>query len=557
MPKFSRQFNLLLFLSVLMMYSFSFGQIANIVETEGIKTELQKKNIGKIFFTDKKIGNDVLKQEDFLNSYTFTNKSNLFFVAYFDNSLTNYKHFLSPETPVDSLFKSGNYQFTLFVDGKETYKSNLMPGAPQSEVQDQATSLNRPFIDNMNGQGSWSESFWNRFLNNGGDQALSDGSHTLKMEIRPYVKTETVKAGEVIASGSLKLNVVRNPKIDISNIVLNKILPYNGFSISKEKYDTEKIKFLKGSIDEGIFKKINSIVVIKNSGILIEEYFNGENRATLHDPRSVGKSFTSTLMGQAIADGYIKDESEPLKAFYQLDQFKNFSTTKEQITIKDLLTMSSGFDGNDEDSYSPGNEENMYPASDWVKFALDLPFQEKLNHRWHYFTAGVVVLGDIINKSVPNGLKKYADEKLFKPLGIKHYEWQYTPQGVPNTAGGIRMNALDFAKYGQLYKNKGIWNKKQILAKNWINSTFTKQNQITGRKDEYYGYLFWNKRYKSNRKLYEAYYCAGNGGNYILIFKDQPLVIVITASAYGQPYAHSQVDKMVQEFILPAVMGNK
>jgi len=554
MSTFSKPYKSYLTLLLAIMFQFfSFGQKVNMVETEGIKTELQKNNIGKIFFTDKKIANAILQQKDFLDSYTLTNKSNLFFVAYFDNSLTNYKHFLAPEIPVDSLFKSGNYQFTLFVDGKEIYKSNLMLGAPQPEIQDKATSLNRPFIDNLNGQGSWSESFWNRFLHNGGDQALSDGSHTLKMEIRPYVKNETIKTGEIIAAGSLKLNVIRNLKIDISTITLNKIAPYNGFFISKEKYDTEKIKLLKGSIEEGIFKKINSVVVIKNGGILIEEYFNGETRETLHDPRSVGKSFASTLMGQAISDGYIKNELQPLKTFYPLHQFENFSTAKEQVTIKDLLTMSSGLDGNDEDDSSPGNEENMYPTSDWVKFALDLPFQEKLNHQWHYFTAGVVVLGDILHQSVPNGLKNYADEKLFKPLGINHYEWQYTPQNIPNTAGGIKMNALDFAKYGQLYKNNGIWNKKQILSKKWVDRTFTKQKQITGRDNEYYGYLFWNKSYKSKDKLYEAYYCAGNGGNYILVFKDQPLVIVITASAYGQPYAHSQVNKMIQDYLLPAL----
>ena len=113
--------------------------------------------------------------------------------------------------------------------------------------------------------------------------------------------------------------------------------------------------------------------------------------------------------------------------------------------------MSSGFDGNDEDDSSIGNEENMYPTEDWVKFTLDLPYQDSLKNKWHYFTAGVVLLGDILNKSVPNGLEKYAENKLFKPLEIKNYKWQYTPQNVPNTAGGIQMNALDFAKYGRSY----------------------------------------------------------------------------------------------------------
>lgn len=121
--------------------------------------------------------------------------------------------------------------------------------------------------------------------------------------------------------------------------------------------------------------------------------------------------------------------------------------------------MSAAFEGNDDKRESAGNEEKMYPTKDWVKFTLDLPVDSVgAKGEWHYFTAGVVLLGDIIDKKVPGGLEKYADEKLFKPLGITKYKWQYTPQKVANTAGGIQMNALDFAKYGQLYKNNGKWN---------------------------------------------------------------------------------------------------
>jgi len=197
----------------------------------------------------------------------------------------------------------------------------------------------------------------------------------------------------------------------------------------------------------------------------------------------------------------------------------------------------------------------MYPSTDWVKFTLDLPFQQtNPPGEWHYFTAGVILLGDILNKKVRGGLEKYADEKLFKPLGIANYKWQYTPQQVPNTAGGIKMNALDFAKYGQLYKNAGVWNGKQIIPKEWVIKTFTKQKQIQGRNNEYYGYLFWNKTYKAGSKSYEAFYCAGNGGNYIVVFNDLPLVVVITATAYGQAYAHPQVAKMLAEYILPAII---
>lgn len=530
------------------------GQVTDVVKTAGIKTSLHRNNIGNIFFTDKAIDIAALNEKFFLQSYTLTNKSNLFFTAYMGNSITNYLHQLAPALTADSLVKIGNYQFTLLIDGKQIYQSNLMPGAPYAAMQDTATIINRPLV-NQNGFGSWSESFWNRFLYNGGDSVLTDGKHLLEFQIRPYIKLDTIKVGVLIAKGGIQLTVLRNPEIDIATVSLNKVMPYDGFPVSSESFDANKIKELKGKVDAGIFKKISSVIVIKNGKLLVEEYFNGEDRSTLHDPRSVGKSFSSTITGMAIRDGYLKNEEEVLDNFYRLDSFKNYSEQKAKTTLRELLTMSAGFDGNDEDYNTPGNEEYMYPTDNWVRFALDLPMSKTIQKGdWHYFTAGVILLGDILNKQVKGGLEKYADEKLFRPLSITRYQWQYTPQQVPNTAGGIQMNALDFAKYGQLYKNGGEWNHQQVLPKEWVDKTFTKQLPVKGRSDEYYGYLFWNKSFAVRNTSYEAFYCAGNGGNYILVFKDQPLVIVITATAYGQSYAHSQVSKMLSEYILPAVI---
>lgn len=531
------------------------AQTGDIVKTEGITSTLHRDNMGKIYFTASSITLDKLKSTDFLQSYTLTNKSNLFFIAFMGNSITNYLHQLDSTLSSDSLNKIGNYQFTILIDGKTIYQSNLFPGAPYPRIQDSTTVINKALINNDNSNGIWSESFWNRFMRFGGDSALTDGKHLLRMEIRPYLKGKTTIVGNIIAAGNLNLMVARKPVIDTKSIHLNQIQPYNGFEPSKEIFDTQKIKELKGSIEEGLFKKINSIVVIKKGKLLLEEYFNGETRFTLHDPRSVGKSFASTIAGIALHEKHLRSENQLVKDFYNLHSYKNYTAEKEQVTLKDLLTMSSSFDGNDEEENSPGNEENMYPTNDWVKFTLDLPTRDDAAKKnWRYFTAGVILIGDILNKTVPGGLEKYAEEKLFKPLGITQYKWQYTPQQVPNTAGSIQMSALDFAKYGQLYKNEGRWNGKQILPKAWVLKTFTKQKKIEGRDDEYYGYLFWNKVFRTKQKTYEAFYCAGNGGNYIIVLKDQPVVIVITASAYGQSYAHSQVNKMLTDFILPSIL---
>jgi len=464
---------------------------------------------------------------------------------------------LEPVLSADSILKLGNYQFSFYVDGRLIYQTNLWPGAPRATQQMTESTWIKPLINNQNEGAWWSQSAWGRFMSHGGDCVLTDGPHSFKLEIRDYIKTKTtvVKVSEVIASGNLILEVKRKPVLNLAAITLSSVNPYDGLEVSHEAYDQNKIKEMKGNIDADVFRHITSVVVLKNGRILIEEYFNGSTRDSLHDVRSVGKSFASTLIGMAIRDGYLKSVDQSLKEFYDLKSFDKYSVEKGNVTLRELLTMSSRFNGNDDDPNSPGNEENMYPTANWVKFVLDLPMDTvSYTGQWHYFTAGAMLLGSTLDKIIPRGLDRYANEKLFKPLNITRYKWQYTPQKVVSTAGGIQMKSLDFAKYGQLYKNGGLWNGKQVIPKVWVEESFTKQKAIPGRKDECYGYLFWNKKYHVKGKAYETFYCTGNGGNKIYVFKDQPLVVVVTATAYGAAYGHPQVDKMMEQYILPAIL---
>ncbi|MEP7075928.1 MAG: serine hydrolase [Acidobacteriota bacterium] len=352
------------------------------------------------------------------------------------------------------------------------------------------------------------------------------------------------------AALSLLLSVCLAPAIGNCQKALH------GWQRSGAKYDRELIGELKAAITDNTYKKINGIVVIKNGKLLIEEYFNGENRDSLHDPRSVGKTFASAILGIALRDGYIKTLDEPLSDFYDLKLYENYSDRKGKVTLRQFLTMSSAFDGDDNVNNSPGNEENMYPQPNWVDWALSLPVDErrKPGQDWHYFTAGAMLLGDILDRRVPGGLEKYSDKKLFRPLGIGHREWVYTPQHGPSTAGGFRLSALDFAKFGQLYEDGGTWNGTRVIPKSWVAASFHKYLQTSFPGDSY-GYLWWNKKFEVGGKSYETYYCSGNGGNKIFVFTDQPLVVVVTASAYNTKYMHSQVDEMMTKYILPAIVA--
>jgi CubicO group peptidase (beta-lactamase class C family) len=527
------------------------GQKNEFVKSDSIIYPIHESNIGKIAFMEQTIPIENFKETDFLKSVELKEKTDLNIRVFLGKSLTNYLHLLSPQLTADELTKNGNYQFTFFVDSKKIYVENLNTGAGNAESKNQKTIFRVPLISSTN-EDSWGKFLWNRFFGNGGQEALSEGEHLLKIEIRPYLKMTEVLTGNIIADGQIKIIV---PKIKINEklVKVQSIKPTVDWQISKEKIDNLKIEELNRKIAKQTYKNITSIVAIKDGKILIEEYFNGANRNTLHDTRSVGKSFASTLLGIAIKDKYIKSETQTLKEFYNLKSFQNYATSKDSVTLKSLLTMSSTFEGSDMNSESPGNEENMYPTKDWVAFTLNLPVDKtkQINKQWDYFTAGCIVLGDIIHKAVPNGLEKYAKKNLFRPLNITKYKWQFTPQKVVNTAGSLQLSSLDYAKFGQLYKNQGTWNGKQILSQEWIAKSLSHQMKIS--ENEYYGYLFWNKTYKINDLDYEVYYSSGNGGNRIFIFKDQPIVIVITSTAYNTLYGEKQVEKIMQEYLIPGI----
>ncbi|HEX5703488.1 MAG TPA: serine hydrolase [Pyrinomonadaceae bacterium] len=530
----------------------------DVVKNDGITAPIHQANVGRIVFTAKPVPIENLKPADFITTAELRAPADLSLRAFMGNSLTNYLHKLQPHLTVEELNRQGSYQFSFFVDGVLVHEENLNPYWVREETKIKLTTLGFALLNSAEPDSAGAGArIWQLFLMNGGQQALTAGTHRLMIELRPYLKTSETKVGDLIAAGEIQVVVPAKRKSDETLAAIQPIRPNSGWQISKAPYDRTRIEELNRMIAANVYKEITSVVVIRDGGLLIEEYFNGATRDTLHNTRSVGKSFASTMMGMAIQDGYIKSENQTLKDFYVLKRFANYSPQKESVTLKNLLTMSSAFDGNDDDENSPGNEEKMYPTGDWIKFALDLPMDQKrkAGEKWAYFTTGVVLLGDIINKSVPEGLEKYADRKLFKPLGITKYQWQYTPQKVPSTAGGLQLSALDFAKFGQLYQNGGSWNGKQLLARDWVQKTFTKQIVLSPGGSDFYGYLFWNTTFTIGGKRHEAFFATGNGGSKIFVFKDQPLVIVVTGTAYGKWYMHAQVFSMMSRYILPAVIN--
>ncbi|SFH23401.1 serine hydrolase domain-containing protein [Pedobacter insulae] len=487
-------------------------------------------------------------------SYNIGSDKDLYLLLSPDVSLQTELAKLAPHIKTEELLAIGNYSFDFYIDGKKAYTENLGPGAilPQDKV------TNRPLdivLISSNRSGLWSINLWDRFMANAGMSLLGREPKVLEIEISAYVKQNEVKYSGRLAK--TQINITRIPKIvDPLKMKPQLIAEGSGFKLSKAKLNKELIVRLNTRIAEQTYRMINGIVVLKNGELLLEQYYNGEKRETFHDPRSVTKSITSTLTGMAIDDGFIKSENQMLKEFYSLQKYANYSTKKDSVRLVDLLSMSAAFDGDDEVEISPGNEENMYPTTDYTKFTLDLPMDPNRRNGagWTYFTAGTNLVMDVLDKNIPGGVELYANRKLFTPLGIAKFEWARTPQGKPFGGGGLRLRALDFAKYGQLYSNGGIFNGERLVKKSWVEKSLSPIQVLPADKAGFYGLLFWSKTFKVADKSHEVYYSSGNGGNKIYIFKNLPIVIVITASAYGKAFAHLQADEIVEKYLLPAIL---
>src|SRR5579883_1016566 len=256
----------------------------------------------------------------------------------------------------------------------------------------------------------------------------------------------------------------------------------------------KKLRPMEAAVHAGEFKKIGSVLIARSGKLIYEAYFDGD-AATLRDTRSAAKSITGMLVGIAIHDGKLKGVDQSVFALFpeRASKAQNPDPRKEKITVEDLLTMSSVLECDDWNDASRGNEERMYLIEDWTQFVFDLP-----------------VRGELLQKATAQRTDRYAQEKLFGPLGITDAQWVYSPMGIPRTGGGLRLTSRDLLTLAELYRNGGALRGKRIVDAAWVKRSTEPHAQIDETTE--YGYLWWLKAFGSGHKRYPAYFMSGNGG---------------------------------------------
>jgi len=323
------------------------------------------------------------------------------------------------------------------------------------------------------------------------------------------------------------------------------------------------LRDMETAVRAGGFRKIGSVLVARHGKLAYESYFDG-SAETLRDTRSATKSITDVLVGIAIGEKKLSGVDARVLSLLpdRAGKIQNPDPRKEKITIEDFLTMSSPLECDDWNDASRGNEERMYVIEDWAQFILDLPIRghmrvgeqeqaPKFGRYFSYCTGGVFVLSEVLQKQTGERTDHYAREKLFGPLGISEAQWVYSPLNVPQTGGGLRLTSRDLLKIAQLYLNGGTWQGHRIVAESWVKASSQPHAQIDEETD--YGYLWWLKAFKSGGKAYPAFFMSGNGGNKVAAFPDLDMAVVITSTNYNTRGMHEQTEKLLTDYILPAV----
>src|SRR5208282_5067702 len=334
-------------------------------------------------------------------------------------------------------------------------------------------------------------------------------------------------------------------------------------SVASAGISSKPLQEMETAVHAGEFKKIGSVAIARHGKLVYEAYFDGDAN-TLRDTRSATKSITDVLIGIAI--GEKKLSSVDARVLQLLPErarkLQNPDPRKDKITVEDFLTMSSPLECDDWNDASRGNEERMYLVEDWAQFILDLPIRGRMHvgeqvdpppygRNFSYCTGGVFTLSEVLQKATGVRSDRYAQEKLFTPLGITDAQWVYSPLNIPQTGGGLRLSSRDLLKLAQLYLNGGSWQGTRIVDEAWVRIS----TQPHARPDDYteYGYLWWLKSFKSGEKSYPAFYMSGNGGNKVAVFPGLDVAVVITSTNYNTKGMHEQTDKMLTDYILAAV----
>ena len=312
---------------------------------------------------------------------------------------------------------------------------------------------------------------------------------------------------------------------------------------------TEKFDQVFNDVRNYTTNEVHSIIVVKDGKVVYERYEPGHEPEVRHILWSASKTFTATAVGFAVQDGLLSTDSKVVDYFTDEELPAERSPWLEQMTVKNLLTMSSGIEP------VHGGIPRYGVDYNWAQTELNQPLYFEPGTRFRYDSYDSYLLSVIVSRVTGERMDKYLDRKLFRPLGISEWFWESSPQDYSSGGWGLYLKPESLTKMGQFLLQEGVWNGKRLLNAEWIREAqqphvmqYAGTDPTPEQLEEYakddkkcgYGYQCWG--------------CPGGGyrldgahGQYCYVFPEKNLVVSC--------FAHSNDTRTLRNAIMEHIVA--
>jgi len=322
------------------------------------------------------------------------------------------------------------------------------------------------------------------------------------------------------------------------------------------RFQQAALEKITADIKHGAYPNTHALLIEHDGRLVYEQYFTGTDERwgdslgtvtfkqdSLHDLRSCSKSVTSAILGIALGADYAKALERPIGSY-----FPNLKLRPEldSVKLKHILTMTAGLEWNEMDvpyTDSKNDEIQMSTAKDPVALVLSRPLRHKPGEVWYYCGGATQVLAGVVRQITGKPLDVYGKEVLFTPLGITNYEWilyKNAQPPVPIAASGLRMRAVDLARFGSVYLHGGKWEDRQIVPAAWVEASMQRHvpslGAWSGPAKYGYGYQWWI----GSPGGIDVAAAVGNGNQRVFVAQKERVVVTVFAGEYNKFEGHSE-----------------
>ena len=266
--------------------------------------------------------------------------------------------------------------------------------------------------------------------------------------------------------------------------------------------------------------RLHSLLVSQHGKPVFEYHAKGAGPARVANVKSVSKSVISALVGIAIDRRILEGVKQPIGRFFP-ELTKDPDPRKARITVEDLLTMRSGLESTSFDNYGA-----WVRSRNWVTYVLNQPLVSEPGTTMEYSTGSTHLLSAMLTRATKGSTWAFLQESLGRPLGFTFSRWPRDPQGIYFGGNDMLMTPRQMLAFGQLYLNRGRVGDRQIVPAPWVDASCSPRGRSRFNPDQTYGYGWWIRDFAGR----QGCFAWGYGGQYIMLFRDLNLVVIITSS---------------------------